>query len=94
MTSTTHPDFWKCYEKLPLEVKNLADRKFSLFRCQPFHSSLGFSKKGVVWTVDIGLHYRAIALARTRYTCVVLDRLTRGLQHSHESFPVGLKLSL
>ncbi|WP_435550131.1 type II toxin-antitoxin system HigB family toxin [Desulfobacterium sp. N47] len=25
------------YEKLPLEVKNLADRKFLLFRCQPFH---------------------------------------------------------
>jgi len=61
LTSTTHPDFWKCYEKLPLEVKDLADRKFSMFRCRPFHPSLGFSKKGVVWTVDIGLHYRAIA---------------------------------
>lgn len=31
-----------------VEVKDLADRKFSLFRSQPFHPSLGFSKKGVV----------------------------------------------
>lgn len=62
LISFTHPDFWKCYQKLPSEIKDLSDRKFLLFRKEPFHPSLGFAKKGNVWTVDIGLHYRAIAL--------------------------------
>jgi hypothetical protein len=47
LKSITHLDFWKCYEKLPQEVKGLADRKFFLFRSQPFHPSLGFSKNGL-----------------------------------------------
>jgi hypothetical protein len=39
----------------------LADKKFSLFQLNPAHPSLGFARKGNVWTVDVGLHYRAIA---------------------------------
>jgi hypothetical protein len=61
LISTTHPNFWKYFEKLPKEIQVLAEKRFDLFRTQPFHPSLGFSKKGSVWTVDIGLHYRAIA---------------------------------
>ena len=56
------PDFWKCYEKLPKYVRDLADRKFDLFTQDPFHASLGLQQKGEVWTVDIGRSYRAIAL--------------------------------
>jgi hypothetical protein len=46
---------------MPKEIQNLADKKFDLFRSDPFHPSLGFAQKGAVWTVDVGLHYRAIA---------------------------------
>ena len=60
LVSHTHPDFWKCYRSLPKEVQDLADKKFELFQSDPFHRSLGFAQKGAVWTVDVGLHYRAI----------------------------------
>ncbi len=61
LKSFTHPDFWKCYDKLPEHIKNLADRKFEPFKEDSSHPSLEFSKKGSVWTVNIGYHYRAIA---------------------------------
>ena len=56
------PEFWKCYEKLPKHVQQLADNKFAIFKQEPFHPSLGLQQKGEVWTVDIGRSYRAIAL--------------------------------
>ena len=61
LASHTHPNFWKCYRLLPKEIQDLADKKFAIFRADPFHPSLGFARKGEVWTVDVGLHYRAIA---------------------------------
>lgn len=61
IVSRTHPDFWKCYRDLPKAIQDLADKKFALFRSDPFHPSLGFTQKGAVWTADIGLRYRAIA---------------------------------
>ncbi len=60
LSSYTHPDFWKYYNELPKDIQSLADKKFELFKRDPNHPSLGFSKKGKVWTVNIGLHYRAI----------------------------------
>lgn len=56
------PEFWRCYEKLPKNVRELADKKFHLFTQDPFHPSLGLQQKGEVWTVDVGRSYRAIAL--------------------------------
>ena len=50
LISYTHPDFWKNYNKLPKEIKELADKKFDLFKKDPNHPSLGFAKKGKVWT--------------------------------------------
>jgi len=55
------PEFWKCYDKLPQHIRQLADKKFALFRAEPFHPSLELERKGEVWTVDIGRSYRAIA---------------------------------
>ena len=46
---------------MPKEIQELAEKKFALFRADPFHSALGFAQKGAVWTVDVGLHFRAIA---------------------------------
>ena len=59
--SFTHPDFWACYYRLPKQIQNLADSKFELFKKDHYHPSLNFSKKGGVWTVNIGYHYRALA---------------------------------
>ncbi len=60
IVSYTHLSFWKYYKKLPKKIQELADKKFSLFRSNPFHPSLGFAPKGNVWTVDVGLHYQTI----------------------------------
>ncbi|NOU21718.1 MAG: hypothetical protein HOO93_07995 [Methyloglobulus sp.] len=53
--------FWDCYEKLQLETQELADKNFLLLKSDPNHPSLQFKKVGKVWSVRVGLHYRAIA---------------------------------
>ena len=55
------PEFWKCCDSLPKNVRILADEKFLLFERDPFHPSLALQQKGEVWTVDVGRSYRAIA---------------------------------
>jgi len=42
----------------------LADKQFRLFRENPFHPSLGFARKGSVWTAEIGRSHRAMARRR------------------------------
>src|SRR6266436_1420852 len=64
VTSHALKSFWKCYEELPAHIRELADKKFVLFKANPRHPSLGFSKKGVVYTVEIGRSYRALARER------------------------------
>ena len=64
MTSHALPSFWKAYHALPEHVQKLADKKFVLFKANPRHPSLGFGKKGVVHTVEVGRSYRAMARER------------------------------
>ena len=64
MTSHALPSFWKCYHQLPKHVQRVADKNFELFKANPRHPSLGLSKKGAVYTVEIGRSYRAIARKR------------------------------
>ena len=56
------PDFWACYKNLPVEVQRLADRAFALLRDDPRRPSLHFKKIDEIWSVRIGLHYRAVGL--------------------------------
>jgi hypothetical protein len=58
------PSFWKLYGALPTEVKKLADKQFALFEENPRHPSLGFQKKGEVYTVEVGRSWRAIGRRR------------------------------
>ena len=58
------PSFWKCYRELPQPVQKLADKQFGLFRQNAFHPSLGFARKGQVWTAEVGRGYRAMARRR------------------------------
>lgn len=64
MISRALRSFWKSYDKLPQHVQRLAHKQFALFKKNPQHTSLGFQKKGSVYTVEIGRSYRAIARER------------------------------
>jgi len=77
LVSYTHPDFWTYYNNLPQNIQKLANEKFELFKQNPNHPSLGFAKKGKVWTVNLGIHYRAIGYKE--YNNIILDRLARRL---------------
>jgi hypothetical protein len=46
---------------LPREVRDLADRNYEQLKSDPSHRSLHFKKIGDVWSVRVGLHYRALA---------------------------------
>ena len=60
MTSRTTARFWHCYRKLPQEIQRLARKNYTLWRDDPYHSSLRFKPVGKdEWSVRIGLHYRA-----------------------------------
>jgi hypothetical protein len=58
---TTH-GFWRLYNALPDDIRDLADRNYGLLKNDPKHPSLHF--KGIGgnrWSVRIGLNYRALA---------------------------------
>lgn len=79
MSSYALPSFWKCYHELPHHVRKLADKNFALFKENPQHPSLGFRKKGGVYTAEVGRSYRALAREH-KGLLLVLDRHTRGIQ--------------
>ena len=56
------PNFWAAYQKLPLPLRELADRNYALLKSNPKHPSLHFKKVGPYWSVRVGLRYRALAL--------------------------------
>ena len=53
--------FWELFAELPVEVLKLADKQFALFVENPRYPSLGYARKGNVYTVEIGRSHRAIA---------------------------------
>ncbi len=64
MKSHALRSFWECYNALPEQVQRLAKKNFGLFQANPRHPSLGFQKKGGVYTVEVGRSYRALARER------------------------------
>jgi mRNA-degrading endonuclease RelE of RelBE toxin-antitoxin system len=56
------PSFWEAYEKLPDEIRDLADRSFDLLKANAQHPSLHLKKIGKFWSVRIGRKYRALAI--------------------------------
>jgi hypothetical protein len=54
--------FWQAYEKLPEQVRVLADKNYALLKTNPQHPSLQFKKIGRFWSVRVGLRYRALAV--------------------------------
>ena len=56
------PDFWYHYRQLPKDIQQLADQCYELLKQDSRYPSLHFKKVGRLWSVRIGLHYRAIAV--------------------------------
>jgi hypothetical protein len=52
--------FWALYQALPKEVRELADKNFELLKVDPRHPSLHIKRIGLVWSVRVGGHYRAL----------------------------------
>lgn len=65
MNHFTLPRFWKCYDALPADVRTVADQQFERLKADPDHPSLHFKRIGTLWSVRVGLHYRALGLERT-----------------------------
>ena len=55
-------EFWDLYEKLPLNVRTLADKNYALLKEDPKHPSLHFKSIGKFWSVRVGPRYRALAV--------------------------------
>ena len=62
MRHLASPSFWECYNKLPDQIKELADKNFELLKENPQHPSLHIKKAGKYWSVRIGMKYRALAV--------------------------------
>lgn len=62
-------DFWLEYGTLPQEIRQRADKQFSLLKANPQHPSLQFKKLGErhgqeIWAARVSLNYRALAIRR------------------------------
>ena len=56
------PKFWRYYDVLPSDVRELADRCFAVLKRDSSHPSLYLKKVGRFWSVRVGIHYRAVAV--------------------------------
>jgi hypothetical protein len=54
--------FWEAYQKLPAQVRELADKNYALLKQDSQHPSWHFKKIGKYWSVRVGLRYRALAV--------------------------------
>jgi hypothetical protein len=57
------PKFWHFYRQLPVEVQDLANDSYKLLCENSRHPSLHFKRIGRLWSVRVGLHYRALGVA-------------------------------
>jgi len=62
MNHFTTADFWACYHQLPVAMQRLADTNYELLRADPRHPSLHLKRVGKLWSVRVGIGYRALAL--------------------------------
>jgi hypothetical protein len=56
-------DFWRTYERLPANVRALADKNYALLKQDPKHPSLHFKQIDHYWSVRVGAHYRALGVS-------------------------------
>jgi hypothetical protein len=56
------PAFWEHYDRLPKNIRELADNCYQILKTTPYHPSLHFKKIGKYHSVRIGISYRALAV--------------------------------
>lgn len=54
--------FWTCFARLPAAVQGVARQNFERLKENPAHPSLHLKKVGKLWSVRVGLNYRALAV--------------------------------
>lgn len=54
--------FWHFQARLPAEIQRLAEENYALLKADARHPSLHFKKVGRMWSVRVGIHYRAVAV--------------------------------
>ena len=65
MDAFTVKSYWKSYKGLPKKIQRDADRKFDLWKMNPFHPSLDFKCVNTeynIWSVRVTMDYRALAV--------------------------------
>lgn len=65
MNPFTVKSYWKSYNELPKKIQRDADRKFDLWKQNPFHPSLNFKCVNTeynIWSVRVTMDYRALAI--------------------------------
>jgi hypothetical protein len=62
MAHITTSRFWIAYDRLPVAIRELADKNYELLKSNPRHPSLQFKKVGEYWSVRVGLNYRALGI--------------------------------
>ena len=55
-------EFWRAYERLPGNIRALADKNYELLKQNPKHPSLQFKQVGRYRSVRVGAHYRALGV--------------------------------
>jgi len=55
-----NPQFWKCYNNLPADIRALADESFERLKSNPQHPSIHLKKVGHNWPVRVGRKYRCL----------------------------------
>lgn len=56
--------FWRCFDALPIDIRDLARRNYALLKQNPEHPSLRFKSVcgGRFRSVRVGIHYRALGV--------------------------------
>jgi hypothetical protein len=54
------PKFWALYNAMPAEIRDLADKNYTLLKFDPHHPSLHFKRIGDLWSARVGDHYQAL----------------------------------
>ena len=65
MNPFTVKSYWKSYKGLPKKIQRDADRKFDLWKKNPFHPSLNFKCVNAeynIWSVRVTMDYGALAV--------------------------------
>jgi hypothetical protein len=62
MKSRAVASFWAGYDRLPGEVRKIADKQYRLWVENPSHPSIQFKKVGRHWSARITDDYRAVGV--------------------------------